>query len=69
MTKSLSSRDVQKMLKTDGWVKVGATGDDIQFKHPAKKGRVTLQDKRKDVPIKTLRSIYRQAGWDWSKRR
>lgn len=37
--KSLSSREVIKILEEDGWYKVNVTGSHHQFKHPTKKGR------------------------------
>lgn len=57
------------MLKEDGWRLVGVEGGHHQFKHSVKPGRVTVTHPRKDIPVQTLRSIYRQAGWDWSRRR
>ena len=60
--KSYSSRDVIQMLLADGWYEVNCVGDHRQFKHPTKKGRVTVPHPRKDIPIKTLRSIERQSG-------
>lgn len=60
--KSYSSREVIKMLKEDGWYLVDVTGSHHQFKHPTKKGRTTVKDPVKDIPIKTLRSIERQSG-------
>jgi len=56
-------RDVLKLLKQDGWHQVAQRGSHRQFKHPAKKGRVTLAGKpAHDVPAGTLRNILRQAG-------
>ncbi len=60
--KSYSSREVLKVLKEDGWVEVNCVGDHHQFKHPTKPGRVTLTHPVKDIPLRTLRSIERQAG-------
>lgn len=60
--KGYSSREVLKILKEDGWYEVGCDGDHHQFKHPQKKGRVTLTHPVKDIPIKTLKSIEKQAG-------
>lgn len=60
--KSYSSREILKLLKKDGWVEVQCVGDHHQFKHPTKKGRVTLTHPVKDVPIDTLKSIQTQAG-------
>ena len=60
--KSYSSREVIQILKADGWYEVNCEGDHHQFKHPKKKGRVTVTHPRKDIPIKTLKSIENQAG-------
>jgi predicted RNA binding protein YcfA (HicA-like mRNA interferase family) len=40
-------------------------GDHNQFRHPTLPGLVTLAHPSKDIPIGTLRSIFRQAGWEW----
>jgi predicted RNA binding protein YcfA (HicA-like mRNA interferase family) len=40
-------------------------GRSRKFKHPAKSGHVVVPHPRKDIPIGTLRNIYRQAGWIW----
>lgn len=60
--KSYSSREVIKALKAEGWFKVNVTGSHYQFKHPVKKGRVTIKHPDKDIPRKTLDSIERQSG-------
>ncbi len=67
--RSLSSTEIKRMLEADGWVHVGTKGDHWQYRHPTKPGRVTLAHPEKDIPKGTLRSIYRQAGWDWKDRR
>jgi predicted RNA binding protein YcfA (HicA-like mRNA interferase family) len=55
-------RDVIKRLEADGWYRIKAKGGHRQFKHAVKKGRVTVAGQlRVDVPIKTLKSILRQA--------
>lgn len=60
--KSYSSREVIKALKNDGWYEVACDGDHHQYKHPIKKGRVTITHPRKDIPIGTLKSISKQSG-------
>jgi predicted RNA binding protein YcfA (HicA-like mRNA interferase family) len=60
-----SSREIIRRLIADGWVHVRTKGDHFQFKHSAKPGLVTVPHPKKDIPIGTLRSIYRQAGWKW----
>jgi predicted RNA binding protein YcfA (HicA-like mRNA interferase family) len=57
----MNSRDVIRELKKDGWYEVNQVGSHKQFKHPTKKGRVTVPPSR-DIPIGTLRSIEKQAG-------
>ena len=63
--KSYSSRDVIKILKADGWYEINCTGDHHQFKHPIKKGRVTVTHPKKDIPLATLKSISLQAGFSF----
>jgi len=60
--KSYSSREIIKRLNTDGWYEVGCDGDHHQFKHPFKKGRVTVTHPKKDLPIGTVKNIERQSG-------
>ena len=60
--KSYSSREVLRILKEDGWYEVNCSGDHHQFKHPTKKGRVTVTHPRKDIPLATFKSIINQAG-------
>lgn len=60
--RSYSSREVIKALKKDGWYQVNVAGSHYQFKHPTKKGRVTVKHPDKDIPRKTLDSIERQSG-------
>ncbi len=59
---SYSSREVIALLKKDGWYEINCEGDHHQFKHPTKKGRVTVPHPVKDISIGTLKNISRQAG-------
>lgn len=58
-------REVLRKLKEDGWYLIPSSGTSHkQFKHPVKKGRVTVAGKtNKDIPVGTLKSIYKQADW------
>jgi predicted RNA binding protein YcfA (HicA-like mRNA interferase family) len=58
----MNSREVIKALARDGWYEVNQGGSHKQFKHPKKKGRVTVPDPRREIPIGTLKSIEKQAG-------
>lgn len=60
--KSYSSREVIEILKKDGWYEVGCDGDHHQYKHPTKKGKVTITHPRKDIPTGTLKIISKQSG-------
>lgn len=63
---SIKRRDVEKRLAAEGWKIVrNGPGDHVQYKHPTKRGRVTVDTGVRDIPISTLRSIYTQAGWEW----
>jgi predicted RNA binding protein YcfA (HicA-like mRNA interferase family) len=58
----MSSREILKILKDDGWYIVGQEGSHIQLKHPTKKGRVTVPHPEKDIPVGTQKNIMKQAG-------
>lgn len=60
--RSYSSKEVIAALLADGWFEVNCVGSHHQFKHPTKKGRVTVKNPVKDIPRKTLDSIERQSG-------
>jgi predicted RNA binding protein YcfA (HicA-like mRNA interferase family) len=64
--KPITPKEAVKMLEADGWtLKRRGPGDHRQFAHPTKKGKVTVDMGVREIPIGTLRSIYRQAGWNW----
>ncbi|WP_026684908.1 type II toxin-antitoxin system HicA family toxin [Heyndrickxia coagulans] len=60
--KSYSSKELIKLIQDDGWYIVNTVGSHQQFKHPTKKGRVTIPHPKKDLPINTVKSILKQAG-------
>jgi len=56
-------RELVTKIERDGWKRVFSRGGHLQYKHPSKKGRVTVSGHPKDdVHPKTLRSILKQAG-------
>jgi len=62
----LKPREVVKLLRADGWeVKRKGPGDHVQYAHPTKPGKVTVDMSAKEFPTKTLKSIFIQAGWNW----
>ncbi|WP_199427075.1 type II toxin-antitoxin system HicA family toxin [Thermaerobacillus caldiproteolyticus] len=60
--KSYSSKELIKLIQKDGWYIVRTSGSHHQFKHPSKPGLVTIPHPKKNLPIKTVKSILKQAG-------
>ncbi|WP_438467816.1 type II toxin-antitoxin system HicA family toxin [Streptococcus pluranimalium] len=58
----MDSRKLTKIILKDGWYEVGVVGSHHHYKHPTKKGKVTIPHPKKDIPIKTVNSILKQAG-------
>jgi predicted RNA binding protein YcfA (HicA-like mRNA interferase family) len=55
-------REIVKILKKDGWYELkNKPGSHRQFKHPSKKGKVTVAEHSGDILPTTLRSIKAQA--------
>jgi predicted RNA binding protein YcfA (HicA-like mRNA interferase family) len=55
-------REAIKMIEQDGWFQVATRGSHRQYKHPTKKGRVTIAGKPSDdLAPGTLNSILKQA--------
>ena len=56
-------RELIKLIEDDGWYYIKTKGSHRQFKHPTKKGKVTVPGKMgKDVPKGTRNSVLKQAG-------
>jgi predicted RNA binding protein YcfA (HicA-like mRNA interferase family) len=52
-------RDIIAIIEADGWYLVATAGSHRQYKHPTKKGRVTVPGKpNSDLAPDTLASIY-----------
>lgn len=60
----LKTKTVIRMLEDDGWCLDRQKGSHRQFKHPTKKGTVTVNGKPSEVMSQfLLNSIFKQAGW------
>jgi len=60
--KAMKVRDIIRMLEDDRWYLVATKGSHKQFKHPTKKGRVTIAGHyNDDLAPGTLSSILKQA--------
>ena len=57
-------REMIRMIEADGWFFVKQKGAHKQFKHPTKKGKVTVTDhgKNSDLDDRDVHSILKQAG-------
>jgi len=56
-------RDVIKRLEQDGWYLVRIRGSHRQYRHPVKRGLVTVAGKPShDLAAGTLNSVLKQAG-------
>lgn len=56
-------REMDKILKADGWYEVKKVGSHHQYKHPMKPGKVTVPEHGgKDINLTVAKSILKQAG-------
>lgn len=58
----MKSADLIKLIKKEGWLLVRTRGSHHHFKHPTKKGIVTVPHPKKDIPKGTVVMIIKQAG-------
>lgn len=65
----MNSRDIIRLLRAAGWFQVAQRGSHVQFRHPTRKGRVTVPHPKPDVPIGTVVSIEAQSGMKLRKER
>lgn len=54
-------REVEKILRKDGWYQVKQKGSHHQYKHSLKAGKVTVPEHGGDIHIDIVKSIMRQA--------
>jgi predicted RNA binding protein YcfA (HicA-like mRNA interferase family) len=57
------SLEIIRRLKKEGWREVSRKGSHVKFKHPDKPEIVVVPHPKSEIPIGTLRSIEKQAGW------
>jgi predicted RNA binding protein YcfA (HicA-like mRNA interferase family) len=57
------TKELRKIIEADGWFFVRQSGTSYaQFKHPAKRGLVTIPIHDKDMKKGTSANVLRQAG-------
>jgi predicted RNA binding protein YcfA (HicA-like mRNA interferase family) len=57
----INFNEVEKILRKDGWNLVRVAGSHHHYKHPHKKGLVTIPKHKGDLKLNTLKSIFKQA--------
>ena len=62
---TMNSKDIIKCLERKAGTKWEIKAEHEKYKHPEKSDHVVVPHPRKDMPIGTLRNIYKQAGWEW----
>lgn len=58
----MTSKDMEKLILTDGWILKSQVGSHRQYIHPTKKGKVTIPFHSKDLKKAMDLSILSQAG-------
>lgn len=60
----MTPKEIEKLIKKDGWHLVGIEGSHHHYKHSIKSGKVTIpfHKKPKDLAKRTVKSILIQAG-------
>ena len=58
----MTPKEIEKVVKKDGWEYIGSAGSHRQYKHPTKSGRVTIPFHSKELTKATEHSILKQAG-------
>lgn len=58
----MTFKEVERRLLDDGWQFKNAKGSHRFYKHLTKKGKVTVPYHGGDLDIRTVKSIFKQAG-------
>ena len=58
----LKVKQLEKILKQDGWYLYDIVGSHYQYKHNIKKGKITIPRHNKDMKIGTIKNILKQAN-------
>lgn len=59
---TMSSRELIRLLKDEGWILIRTKGSHHQFQKPSRPGVVTVPHPKKDLPTGTARAILKSAG-------
>ena len=57
------SRDIIQRLRQEGYEQVSVSGSHHKFVHRLLRRRVIVPHPKRDLPVGTVRAIYKDAGW------
>lgn len=55
-------RELEKLIKKDGWKLKAIKGSHYHYTHPKKPGKISIPCHKGDLKIKTAESVLKQAG-------
>ena len=58
----MTFKEIEKLIKRDGWYYYKTIGSHYQYKHKIKSGKVTIPKQCKELKKGTANSILKQAG-------
>ena len=58
----MTFKEIERLLKSDGWHLKTTKGSHHQYVHDTKKGKVTIPRHHGDLDIRTANSILKMAG-------
>lgn len=58
----MTFRELEKLLKKDGWRLKSVRGSHHHYTHTTKPGKITIPNHKGDLKIKTVDNILKQAG-------
>lgn len=58
----MDSKELIKIIESDGWMLKSIKGSHHHYVHPSKKGKVTIPHPKKHLPKGTVNNILKQAG-------
>ena len=62
MIKPMRFREIEKIIKDDGWHLVRTVGSHYQYHHESKPGTVTIPNHPGDIEKRIIQKILKQAG-------
>lgn len=60
-------KELEKLLKNAGWILASTRGLHFYYVHPTKPNKVTVPNYKGDIPIGTVKAIFKQAGLEVKK--